>query len=184
MQQRRRLSLAALGLTTLALCPSAQAALSEATDARVGFVAMGPAGMKIEGTTADLKVADQGDNIVITVPLANLTTGIGLRDRHMKEKYLEVQKYPSATLSVARAALKLPSAGDKVEMDVSSTIDLHGQTRPVTIHYEAKRDGASVLSNGKFHVNMTDFGITVPSYLGVTVKPDIDVSAHFRVAGS
>jgi hypothetical protein len=31
---------------------------------------------------------------------------------------------------------------------------------------------------------MNDFGITVPSYLGVTVKPDIDVSASFRVAGN
>jgi len=29
---------------------------------------------------------------------------------------------------------------------------------------------------------MNDFGITVPVYLGVTVKPDVDVSASFQVA--
>ena len=37
---------------------------------------------------------------------------------------------------------------------------------------------------GTVHVNMNDFGITVPVYLGVTVKPDVDVSASFHVAGS
>jgi hypothetical protein len=31
---------------------------------------------------------------------------------------------------------------------------------------------------------MTDFGMTVPSYLGVTVKPDVDVNANFKVTGS
>jgi polyisoprenoid-binding protein YceI len=150
----------------------------------VGFVASGPAGMKIEGGTSDLDLSDQGETIVITVPLANLSTGIGLRDRHMKEKYLEVPKYPAATLSVARSALKLPAAGDKVEMDVPSTVNLHGQARAVTVHYEAKRDGASVVSRGTFRINMNDFGITVPVYLGVTVKPDVDVSANFRVAAN
>ena len=69
-------------------------------------------------------------------------------------------------------------------IDVPATVNLHGQTRPVTVHYEAKRDGAALIAHGKFHINMTDFGITVPSYLGVTVKPDVDVSADFHVAGS
>jgi len=67
---------------------------------------------------------------------------------------------------------------------VPSTVTLHGQTRPVTVHYDAKRDGSSLLSHGTFRINMNDFGITVPVYLGVTVKPDVDVSASFRVAGS
>jgi hypothetical protein len=31
---------------------------------------------------------------------------------------------------------------------------------------------------------MNDYGISVPSYLGVTVKPDVDVSANFSVTGS
>jgi hypothetical protein len=31
------------------------------------------------------------------------------------------------------------------------------------------------------HLNMNDFGIQVPSYLGVTVKPDVDVAAQFEV---
>jgi polyisoprenoid-binding protein YceI len=184
MHLRRHLGILAVAMGLAALSTAARAALSDASAGHVSFQASGPAGMKIEGTTGDLTLADKGDSVVITVPLANLSTGITLRDRHMKEKYLEVPKYPSATLSVSRPALKVPAAGEKVEIDVPATVNLHGQTRPVTVHYQAKRDGSTLVANGKFHINMTDFGITVPSYLGVTVKPDVDVSADFRAAGS
>jgi polyisoprenoid-binding protein YceI len=171
----------------VALCAAStdsRAALSAPSDSKVGFQASGPAGLKIEGTTPDLTVADGGGSIVLTVPLANLTTGIGLRDKHMKEKYLEIDKFPSAVLTVARSALKFPAAGASVETDVPGTLQIHGQTKPVTVHYDAKADGSGFLSHGKFHVNMNDYGIQVPTYLGVTVKPDVDVTASFHIAGS
>jgi polyisoprenoid-binding protein YceI len=101
----------------------------------------------------------------------------------MREKYLEVPKFASATLVVAKASLKLPAGGDRAESDASGMLTLHGQTRPVSVHYDAKGDGAGYVAHGKFHVNMNDFGIAVPTYLGVTVKPDVDVTASFHVAG-
>ena len=54
----------------------------------------------------------------------------------------------------------------------------------MTVHYEAASDATGFAVHGKFHVRMDDFGITVPSYLGVTVKPDVDVTASFHVTGS
>jgi polyisoprenoid-binding protein YceI len=162
---------------------TAHAALSTASDAKVAFEATGPGGMKIDGTTADLTVADDGTTITVTVPLTNLSTGIGLRDKHMKEKYLEVDKYPNAVLTIPRAGLKIPHAGEQAAADVGGTVQIHGQTRPVTVHYDARGDGSTVAAHGAFRVNMNEFGITVPVYLGVTVKPDVDVSASFKVAG-
>jgi polyisoprenoid-binding protein YceI len=159
-------------------------ALSAPSGAKVGFQASGPAGMKIEGTTSDLNVTDDGATLTIDVPLANLSTGIALRDHHMREKYLEVGKFPSATLEVPRSALKVPAQGAGVELDVPGTLHLHGQRRAVTVHYDAKGDGSGLAAHGRFHVNMNDYGITVPTYLGVTVKPDVDVVATFRVAGT
>jgi polyisoprenoid-binding protein YceI len=182
MKRPSRVWIAALSSTVLGLSTLAHAALSAPTDGRVTFQASGPAGMTIEGTTPDLTLVDQGDNVVITVPLGNLTTGIAVRDRHMKEKYLEVPKFPTAVLTVARTALRLPTGSDKVEADAPSTLTIHGQTRPVVVHYDAKKDGDALSARGKFRINMRDFGIDVPSYLGVTVKPDIDVSAAFHVS--
>jgi polyisoprenoid-binding protein YceI len=184
MIRRKHLWTAGLAVGLLSLSAASRAALSTATDSRVSFGAAGPAGMKIEGSTPDLSVADDGANIVVTVPLANLSTGIGLRDHHMKEKYLEVQKYPSATLTIARSALKFPRGSEQASADVAAKVQIHGQTRPTTVHYDAKGDGTSYSAHGVFRLNMNDFGIEVPSYLGVTVKPDVDVSATFHVAGS
>lgn len=180
----RPLCAVALGMVVISASAAGVAALASPSDARVSFQASGPAGLKIEGTTPDLKVSEDSGTIAIDVPLANLNTGIALRDRHMREKYLEVAKYPSATLLVARSALKLPAAGGSMEGDVPGTLKLHGQSHAVTVHYDAKGDAAGFSAHGKFRVNMNDYGITVPTYLGVTVKPDVDVAASFHVAGS
>jgi polyisoprenoid-binding protein YceI len=183
IMQRRSLGLAAL-LTLTTFSAAGSAALSGASDPRVGFEASGPAGLKITGTTTELTATEEGGNVVISVPLGNLATGIALRDQHMRDKYLEVAKYPAAILTVARAGLKVPAGGEKVEADAQGTLKLHGQSRPVIVHYDTKGDGAALSAHGKFRINMNDFGITVPSYLGVTVKPDVDVTAAFRLAGS
>jgi polyisoprenoid-binding protein YceI len=184
MKRRRGLSVAAACFGLVGSSAIAHAALSSAADSHVSFQAAGPAGMKIEGTTPDLTVVDDGVNLVITVPLANLSTGIGLRDHHMKEKYLEVQKYPVATLTIARGSLKVPHGGEQTAADVPATVQIHGQTRPVSVHYEAKGQDAACEARGAFRVNMNDFGIAVPVYLGVTVKPDVDISASFHVSGT
>jgi len=184
MATRRSLFVAAVSASLFSLSVAGHAALTSSSDAHVTFRASGPAGMTIQGTTTDLKVSEDGGNVVVDVPLANLNTGIDLRDHHMKEKYLEVPKFPSTTLVVARTALKFPPPDGHAEGDAQGTLKLHGQSRPVTFHYEAKGAPGGFAVQGKFRVNMNDFGITVPTYLGVTVKPDVDVSASFNVAGS
>jgi polyisoprenoid-binding protein YceI len=180
----RRLGIASASVALLTVTSSGQAALSGATDAHVGFEASGPAGLKITGTTNDLAAIEDGGNVVLTVALGNLTTGIGLRDQHMREKYLEVPKFPATTLVVARSAITVPTSGQKTSGDAPGTLTLHGQSHPVTVHYDSKGDGGSLVTHGSFHINMNDFGITVPTYLGVTVKPGVDVTADFKLAGS
>ena len=147
----------------------------------VSFTAAGPAGFKIVGKSSDLSVSDSQAAVTVSVPLSGLVTGIELRDRHMKEKYLEVQKYPQAELSVSRAALKIPGSGQESSDDAQGTLRLHGQTHPVKFHYKAKRNGDAYSVQGSMHVNMNDYGINVPSYLGITVKPDVEVAVKFDV---
>jgi hypothetical protein len=49
----------------------------------------------------------------------------------------------------------------------------------VTFNYTAKKVGAGFAVDGTVHLNMKEYGIEVPSYLGVTVKPEVDVTAKF-----
>jgi len=184
MLQYRQLWMGAIGFSLLGVSAAAAAAFSKPADSRVTFHAVGPAGLKIEGTTTELNVAEDADMVIVTVPLANLKTGIDIRDRHMKEKYLEVDKYPQAKLAIPRAGLKLPAAGEKVVSEAAGTLTLHGQTKPTRAHYEVKSEGSGFAVDGVLRVNMNDVGITVPVYLGVTVKPDVDVDVHFRIANN
>jgi polyisoprenoid-binding protein YceI len=180
----QRLGLAAASLIFVTTGAAERTAHSGASDALVDFEASGPAGLKITGSTPELTETEDAGNITISVALAKLTTGINLRDQHMREKYLEVPKFPVTTLTIARGSLTLPTDGHKTEGDVQGTLSLHGQTRPISVHYDITSQGGALVSHGKFRIDMNAFGITVPTYLGVTVKPSVDVSASFRLSGS
>jgi polyisoprenoid-binding protein YceI len=164
-------------VTILASIGIAEAKLA-ASGGDVSFTAVGPGGLKIVGTTKELAVKEDGATVTVVVPLGNIDTGIGLRNRHMREKYLEVDKYPTAELSVNRSDLKFVDGS----ASASGTMKIHGQSKPVTFTYTAKKNGSSFAIDGAVHLNMKEFGIEVPSYLGVTVKPEVDVTAKFNAA--
>lgn len=142
----------------------------------VSFLAVGPAGLKINGVSTSLETKEEGEFVVIRVPLDTLKTGIDLRDRHMKEKYLETQKYPHAELKVAKALLK-PGAQQKG----TGTFTVHGVSKAVDFVYDVTPAGDQINVQGSFDINLKQFGIEIPSYLGVTVKPDVKVAAQFAV---
>jgi len=168
---------AVLALITFSLVAAAR--LSRAGDASTSFKVAGPAGLNIEGKVPDMSIADDGATVTITVPLENLSTGIALRDKHTKNA-LEVATYPNCTLAVARSALKFPAAGADSSGDAPGKMTLHGQTRDVTFHYTAHLDGDTLDVSGTTRINVDDFGVKRPSYLGVTVKPDVDIATTFH----
>lgn len=94
-------------------------------------------------------------------------TGIAKRDEHMRDKYLEVAKYPKATLKLTTAANGV-FGGD---------LTLKGVTKPVNGKYTLSKDG---LLEAVFTISLDDYGVGVPSFMGVTVAKDVTV----KVAGS
>lgn len=168
-------------LALVCAVPALGFAALRAGQAKVTFSCSGPGGMRIEGTGSELRTQDKGDALVLTVPVAGVTTGIGVRDSHMQEKYLESTKYPTADLVVPRASLKFPGDGASVEANAPGTLTIHGTSRPVTFHYKAVRRGKAYDVQGDVHVNMNDYGIPTPTYLGITVKPPVDINVSFQL---
>jgi polyisoprenoid-binding protein YceI len=170
------------GFTTVLFPALAFGAFTKTGEASATFLAVGPAGLKIEGKTSDVEVSEADGKLKVAVPLGNLDTGIALRNKHMREKYLEVPKFPKAELVVDRASLKLPADGSETSGDVKGQFTMHGQTKPASVHYSARLAGGTYTVTGTAKINMKDFGVEVPSYLGVTVKPEVDVSVRFQSA--
>jgi polyisoprenoid-binding protein YceI len=168
---------ALLAMVTFSLVAAAK--LSRTGDATTSFTAAGPAGMNIVGQTKDMAVADDGTTVTVTVPLANLTTGIELRDKHTKNA-LETGTYPNVELKVARSALKFPAGGAETSGDAPGKLTMHGQTKDVTFHYSAKLDGDTLSVKGSAQINLNDYNIKPPSYLGVSVKPDVGIATAFQ----
>jgi polyisoprenoid-binding protein YceI len=158
---------AALALITFSLVAAAK--LTKTGGAQAGFKAVGPGGLNIDGKTSDLEVADDGTTVTVTVKLTGIDTGMELRNKHTKED-LEADKFPTATLKVARSALKIGGSGD-----AKGQLTIHGTTKDVSFHYE--HSGENV--KGSTRINVKDFGVKPRSYLGISIKDDVDVYANF-----
>ena len=176
----RRASLAAL----LLVLPMLAAATRLTGQPTAGFHGRGPGGFAVDGKTDQLRIDDDGTTLKITVPLATLQTGIGLRDKHMREKYLQVDKYPDAVLELAWSSVKLPGDGQTGEGTAPGKMTIHGKTKDVQAKYRIVRTGNQYQVTGNVPLNLKDYDIDVPSYLGVTVQPDIETSVSFTAEHS
>ena len=176
----RRASLAAL----LVLLPLLAGATRITGQPSAGFHGRGPGGFGLDGKTNQLRVEDDGSALKVTVPLASLQTGIGLRDRHMREKYLQVDKFPDAVLELPWSAVKLPADGQTSEGAAPGKMSIHGKSKDVQVKYRIVRSGNQYQVTGHIPLNIKDYDIDVPSYLGVTVQPDIETSVSFTAEHS
>ncbi len=172
---RRRATL----VTVLLALPLLAAATRVTGEPTAGFHGRGPGGFSLEGKTHQLRVEDDGTLLRVIVPLAGLQTGISLRDRHMREKYLEVEKYPDAVLELPWSAVKLPEDGRTSEGTAPGKMSLHGQSHDVQVRYRIARTGNHYQVTGTVPLKITDYGIDIPSYFGITVQPDVEASASF-----
>jgi len=146
---------------------------------QVTFTAHGPAGLKIAGHSSALSVKEDDRALSFTLELATLETGIEVRDRHMRDD-LQVQTFPTAELRIDRGRLQMPPHGGQVKGTCPGALTLHGQSHDVAVSYEA-RSGHGYEVSGSFQIDLRDYGIAPPTYLGVSVKPDVQVVADLHL---
>ncbi len=170
------LSLLALGTASLARA----AGFGPVPESKVTFEAVGPAGLKINGATSGIRAVESDGKVTLTVPTGGFETGIGLRDKHLRE-YLEVEKHPSAQLVVDESKISLPDGAAPATGKIVAPLTLHGATNPTAIAYKIRRDGSAYSVEGEFEVNIQDFKIKKPCYLGVCVADRVKVAAKFTI---
>jgi polyisoprenoid-binding protein YceI len=115
----------------------------------------------------------------LTVDLVNLDTGISLRNRHLRNNYLEVQKGPdfsTAKLENIRVE-KLPG-----KTTFKGTMTLHGQQHEVSGTADVQQDGKGYRVQATFPLQISAFQIPEPTYLGVGVKDEITVQVNLVAA--
>ena len=58
---------------------------------------------------------------------------------------------------------------------------MHGVSKDASFHYKASCKGGTCEVTGSADVNFNAHGIKVPSYMGITVKPDIQINTSFKM---
>jgi polyisoprenoid-binding protein YceI len=115
----------------------------------------------------------------LAVDLQTLETGIGLRDDHLRRKYLEVERGPGFAQAHLRNIRVEKLAG---KTPFRAVLMLHGQTREVTGTADIKPEGDGYRLNASFPVRVSEFGIPEPTYLGVGVKDEVVVRVNMNAA--
>lgn len=171
----------------LALPTVATAALRTDGKPKVSFFATGSPGfLDIEGTSGTLSTVDDGTTLTFSVPMSTVTTGIGLRDDHMNNEYVDVAHFPNAVMKVARNDVKWPgNVGEKTTGSVSGDFNVHGQGQAVTVSYTNVRTAKGFKVTAMFKFDAGKSGIVIPSYMGVTVdsKMSAQVTTELADAG-
>lgn len=141
----------------------------------------------IVGTTGEVIgfVSVNPDNILddpkakFEVDLPSIKTGISLRDQHMREQYLETDKYPKTVFELTKVVSALPTKledGKQVQLQLEGNFSVHGVTKtitiPATVTYmkesEATRTrlpGDLLHIEATFTILLSDYSIKRPQFV-------------------
>lgn len=158
-------------------------------DEKVGkteFLAVGnPGFLKINGTGKGPKGSVEVNKNLLSgtfeIDLNQLETGMKLRNDHMKDKYLEVKKFPTAKLIIEDSQLPQVWTLETPELKnqkLKGFIEMHGQKKPVVVECDINKSG---LVNAKFELKITDYKIDIPSFMGVTVADKVTVQVETKL---
>jgi polyisoprenoid-binding protein YceI len=113
----------------------------------------------------------------LVVDLKTLETGIGLRNTHLRDSYLEVGKgegFQKAVLSNLKLG-DVDPATFQGRAAFTGDLALHGTKVAVKGEAEIRREGSSLRVNATFPVRISEYGIAKPQYLGVGVRDEVQV---------
>jgi polyisoprenoid-binding protein YceI len=157
------------------------AAPFKVTEAKVEFLALAtPGALKIAGKQAsnstlktDIKIESNKVTGSSTIQMDSFSTGIGLRDKHMKENYLESSKFPDSSFTYKKLALPKDITGENIPFE--GTLKLHGIEKPITGLLKTEKKNSALILEHFFKIKTSDFGISTPKYMGVVMGEEVEI---------
>lgn len=117
------------------------------------------------------------------IDLNTLKTGIGLRDRHMRENYLETKKYPFAEFTgKINGQVKLQKGQSKL-LNASGTFKIHGKEKSIVVPGKITWISDSEIQlEATFKVLLSDYNIDIPSVIFYELSEEqiISIKANLK----
>ena len=126
----------------------------------------------------------KNSEVYFEVDLNTLDTGIGLRNRHMRENYLHTDKYPK-THYTGKIVKSIKKSDTEFEVETEGKIFIHGVTKPLNVKaIILKIDEKTYQIKTQFIVALSDFNIEVPSIMFYKIDEKMDLKLDFYLKKS
>ncbi len=149
---------------------------------KVHFVAKITAGsfdVKTSEVKGSLVLDDSGKLIKsseVIVPVKSLDSGMSVRNDHMQNKYLEVEKFPDIVFSFKDAKVDLQPGSSHT---IPGEFTIHGLKKPITVDAKITRPSDKKIEvKAQFPLNILDYGIEQPKFAVVKMDPAIQVDVE------
>ncbi len=123
----------------------------------------------------------------LRVDLATLGTGIELRDDHLRDRYLEIERGPAfrhAVLTGITLRDSLPDRDGRHETAFTGTLTLHGAEREIEGEAALQRRDGRLRVEATLSLSLEAFDIPPPRYLGVGVRDEVRITVAFDASPS
>ncbi len=114
------------------------------------------------------------------VNLDALDTGIGLRNRHMRENYLNTPVYPFAQFN-GKIVSQEKLNDSRSNVVVEGEMFIHGKAHQQTITGIISKENGLYRIQSEFIVKLTDHNIPIPSLMFMRISEDMKVIVDFYV---
>jgi polyisoprenoid-binding protein YceI len=125
---------------------------------------------------------DQVDAVRIEADLTQLTSDETRRDNAIRERGLESERYPTATLELTEPIRldRTPAQGQEVRGSGTGRLTVHGVTREVDLDVTGRWSGSTIQVVGQLPVKMSDFQIEAPRF-GPVVSIEDSLAVDFNL---
>lgn len=117
-------------------------------------------------------------SLTVRVNPADFNSGNLIRDANARRSVFETGRYPEIVLTGERFVA--PSTrlqdGERISGTLTGTLNMHGIEQTIRIPVELTRSGDRIAVESNFSVLLSDFDMTRPSFLGVTVDDEVQLT--------
>ncbi len=154
------------------------------TQGEAKFISRAPL-LEFEGVSDKLQgLIDLDKNLVdFYIDLETLDTGIELRDKHMRDSYLETATYPFAEFTGTFLRLPDATALGTQSVTVTGTFRMHGIDQEITVDGELDfSDPEEVQLHASWTILLSDYDIDIPKavFYELDNEQEIVLSATLR----
>ena len=146
--------------------------------------------IRVHGTSNQLearaRLRNLGDRLVLadveaTVPIMSLSTGLGLRDEHMRSYIFKTSDGTVPDVRLAAPGVECSPLGGRAQADcpVSGELAIRGTSRPFSMMLVVRPQKDTYRVAGDAVVKLSDYGISPPSQLGVTTRDEVKLHLEF-----